>query len=52
MATQSADLLMETEQVVEGRVVRVAERPIPFERFLDMAEGQWLELVGSGSPCV
>jgi Uma2 family endonuclease len=45
MATQSADLLMETEQVVEGRVVRVAERPIPFERFLDMAEGQWLELV-------
>lgn len=45
MATQAADLLTETEQMVEGRVVRVAERPIPFERFLDMAEGQWLELV-------
>ena len=39
------DVLMETEQMVEGRVVHVADRPIPFERFLDMAEGQWLELV-------
>ncbi len=39
------DILMETEQMVEGRVVHVADRPIPFERFLDMAEGQWLELV-------
>ena len=41
----AADLLTETEQVVEGRVVRVGERPIPFEQFLEMAEGQWLELV-------
>ena len=39
------NLLMETEQIVEGRVVYVADCPIPFERFLDMAEGQWLELV-------
>ena len=45
MTVQAADLLTETEQMVEGRVVRVGERPIPFERFLDMAEGQWLELV-------
>ncbi len=45
MTIQAANLLRETEQVVEGRVVRVGERPIPFERFLDMAEGQWLELV-------
>ena len=45
MTTQAADLLTETEQVIEGRVVRVAERTIPFERFLDMAAGQWLELV-------
>lgn len=44
MATQIASLT-ETEQVVEGRVVRVGERPIPFERFLDMAEGHWFELV-------
>jgi Uma2 family endonuclease len=40
-----ANLLMETEEVVEGRVVYIAERPIPFERFLDMAEGRYVELV-------
>lgn len=39
------DLLTETEQMVEGRVVRFADGPIPFNRFVDMAEGQWLELV-------
>lgn len=39
------DTLMETEQMVEKSVVHVAHRPIPFECFLDMAEGQWLELV-------
>lgn len=40
-----ADLLMETEEVVEGRVVHIAERPIPFERFLPLAEGRYFELV-------
>ena len=45
MTVQAADLFTETEQVAEGRVVSVGERPIPFERFLAMAEGQWLELV-------
>jgi Uma2 family endonuclease len=39
------DLLSDTEEIVEGRVVRIAERAIPFERFLSMAEGQYLELV-------
>lgn len=40
-----ADLLIETEESVEARVVHVADRPIPFERFLDIAEGRWLELI-------
>ena len=35
----------ETEQSVEARIVHVGERPIPFERFLDMAEGRFIELV-------
>jgi Uma2 family endonuclease len=35
----------ETEQSMESRVVHVGERPIPFERFLDLAEGRFLELV-------
>lgn len=39
------DVLIATEQIIEKSVVRVADRPIPFERFLDMAAGQWLELV-------
>jgi Uma2 family endonuclease len=38
-------LLRETEQSVEGRVVRIAERPIPFSRFIEMAEGYDVELV-------
>ena len=36
----------ETERCVEGRIVHVGERPISFERFLDMAEGRFMELVG------
>lgn len=42
-----AELLLEneTEQIVEGSVLHIAERPIPFDRFLEMAEGRWLELV-------
>jgi Uma2 family endonuclease len=40
-----ANLLMETEEIVEGRVVHIAERPIPFERFLELAEGHWVELI-------
>ena len=36
---------IEIERMVEGRVVRVADRPISFDRFLEIAEGQWLELV-------
>ncbi|HLK54960.1 MAG TPA: Uma2 family endonuclease [Chthonomonadaceae bacterium] len=40
-----ANLLMETEEIVEGRVVRIAEHPIPFERFVEMANGQNVELV-------
>ncbi len=35
----------ETEQVVEGRIVHVADRPIPFARFLEMNSGRWMELV-------
>lgn len=35
----------ETERFVEGRVVHVGERPIHFERFLDMAAGRFIELV-------
>jgi Uma2 family endonuclease len=40
-----ANLLMETEEIVEGRVVRIADRPIPFDHFVEMANGQYLELV-------
>ena len=35
----------ETEQVVEDRIVHVADRPIPFARFLEMNSGRWMELV-------
>ena len=35
----------ETEQVVEGRIVHVGDRPIPFARFLEMNSGRWMELV-------
>ncbi len=42
-----ANLLLEseTEQSLESRIVHVAERPIPFERFLAMADGRFIELV-------
>ena len=42
-----ANLLLETETEpsLEARLVHVGERPIPFERFLDMAEGRFVELV-------
>ena len=40
-----ADLLMETEEIVEGRVVHIADRPIPFNQFIEMTQGQWWELV-------
>lgn len=42
-----ANLLLETEteQSLEARIVHVSERPIAFERFLDMAEGRFVELV-------
>jgi len=42
-----ANLLIEseTEQSRETRVVHVAERAIPFDRFLAMAEGRFVELV-------
>ena len=42
-----ANLLLEceTEQSVEARIVHVGEQPIPFERFVDMAEGRFVELV-------
>lgn len=42
-----ANLILEseTEQSVESRTVHVADRPIDFERFLEMAEGRWIELV-------
>src|SRR5262249_35139929 len=43
--TTMTDVLMETEEIVEGRVVHIAEHPIPFDRFLDMAEGRFVELV-------
>ena len=41
-----ANLLLEneTEPSVEARIVHVGERAIPFERFLDMAEGRFIEL--------
>lgn len=42
-----ANLILEaeTEQSVESRTVRIADRPIDFDRFLEMAEGRWVELV-------
>ena len=41
-----ANLLLdnETEQSLEARIVHVGERAIPFERFLDLAEGRFVEL--------
>lgn len=41
-----ANLLLEceTEQNVEARIVHVGERPIPFDHFLCMAEGRFVEL--------
>ena len=42
----SISLMRETNEVVEGRVIRMAERPLTFEQFLDMAgEDDDLELV-------
>jgi Uma2 family endonuclease len=39
-------LMRETNEVVEGRVIRLAERPLSFEQFLDMTgEDDDLELV-------
>ena len=35
----------ETEESVEGRVVHVGARPIPFTRFLQMNADCWMELV-------
>ncbi len=35
----------ETEESIEARVVHVGERPISFERFLEMSEGRFVELV-------
>ena len=42
-----ANLLLEceTEQSIEARTVHVGEQAIPFERFLDMAEGRFVELI-------
>ncbi len=42
-----ANLLLEsqTEQSVEARIVHVGDRAIPFETFLEMAAGKWVELV-------
>ena len=42
-----ANLLLETETQtsVEERIVHVGDRPIPFERFLEIAEGRYLDLV-------
>ncbi len=41
-----ANLLLdnETEQSLDVRIVHVGERAIPFERFLDIAEGRFVEL--------
>jgi len=35
----------ETEQSLEARAVYVGERPIAFDRFVDLAEGRFVELV-------
>lgn len=43
--TDTAQREYQTDEIHEERVIHVAERPIPFERFLEMAQGQWLELV-------
>jgi Uma2 family endonuclease len=42
-----ANLLLETEteQSLEARLVHVGKRAIPFDRFLEMAEGHFVELV-------
>ena len=42
-----ASLLLEsqTEQSVEARIIHLSEQAIPFERFLDMVEGRFVELV-------
>lgn len=34
----------ETEQNVEARIVHIGERAIPFEHFLTLADGRYLEL--------
>jgi len=41
------NLLMdkETEQIIDSRIVHVGERPITFERYLEMGQGQYVELV-------
>ena len=36
---------IETEECLEARIVHVGEQAIPFERFLDIAEGRFVELV-------
>jgi Uma2 family endonuclease len=38
-------VLRDIEEIVEGRVIRLAERPISFDDFLDIAGGDDLELV-------
>jgi Uma2 family endonuclease len=38
-------MILETTEAVEGRVVRYAERPIPFETFLELSGDQDIELV-------
>ena len=40
-----ADLLLETEKVVEARVLHIAERPISFTRFIEAADGLDAELM-------
>ena len=44
-ATWMSRPMLETTEAVEGRVVRYGERPISFTAFLDLAEGDALELV-------
>lgn len=42
-----ANLLMdkETEQIIDSQIIHVGERPITFERYLEMGQGQYVELV-------
>jgi hypothetical protein len=40
--------LEEIRQQVEGRVVHLAERPIPFPAFLELSADRDVELVGGG----